>query len=315
MVRPGLGYKNYVDGRVDELGRSLVPFLAKQIKKEIWVLMEKALDIQVEKALDRQYDVLKVLFNVRITQLDDRLGVLQENVDRLEVLQKKLDQVEKRGHMIVFLFVLLLLRLIPSFDHSNTSASINEADILSLQTLKEMTAYFFLFSVLFLFFKFCGFDRDVSLKVVSFLYVNLALSLGLLEVDRCLELSVTYYSFELTYYILNAELLPASLSFFAFQSGVRAVVIKDSFYGREVCCCYILMNFTTLLRGVAMNTFLTEEKIIRIFFSLCLLNVLVIVYTIATCELEQVEQATVVTVFLSIDVVRKFKEGKKYITQ
>ena len=75
------------------------------------------------------------------------------------------------------------------------------------------------------------------------------------------------------------------------------------------------MNFTTLLRGVAMNTFLTEEKIIRIFFSLCLLNALVIVYTIATCELEQVEQATVVTVFLSIDVVRKFKEGKKYITQ
>ena len=67
MVRPKLGYQKYVDGRVDELGRSLVPFLAKQIKKEIWVLMEKALDIQVEKALDRQYDVLKVLFNVRIT--------------------------------------------------------------------------------------------------------------------------------------------------------------------------------------------------------------------------------------------------------
>ena len=289
--------------------------LVKRIKVEIWPLMKEALDFYVKKVLQMQYDALNVLYNIRITQLDDRLDVLQKNVDRLEVLQTKLDQVEKRGHMIVFLFVLLLLRLIPSFDHSNTSASINEADILSLQTLKEMTAYFFLFSVLFLFFKFCGFDRDVSLKVVSFLYFTLALTLGLLEVDRCLELSVTYYSFEITYYILNAELLPASLSFFAFQSGVRAVVIKDSFYGREVCCCYILMNFTTLLRGVAMNTFLTEEKIIRIFFSLCLLNVLVIVYTIATCELEQVEQATVVTVFLSIDVVRKFKEGKKYITQ
>ena len=289
--------------------------LVKRIKVEIWPPMKEALDFYVKKVLQMQYDALNVLYNIRITQLDERLEVLQKNVDRLEVLQTKLDQVEKRGHMIVFLFVLLLLRLIPSFDHSNTSASINEADILSLQTLKEMTAYFFLFSVLFLFFKFCGFDRDVSLKVVSFLYVNLALSLGLLEVDRCLELSVTYYSFELTYYILNAELLPASLSFFAFQSGVRAVVMKDSFYGREVCCCYILMNFTTLLRGVAMNTFLTEEKIIRIFFSLCLLNALVIVYTIATCELEQVEQATVVTVFLSIDVVRKFKEGKKYITQ
>lgn len=289
--------------------------LVKRIKVEIWPLMEKALDFYVKKALQMQYDALNVMYNIRITQLDDRLEVLQKDVDRLEVLQKKLDQVEKRGHMIVFLFVLLLLRLIPSFDHSNTSASINEADILSLQTLKEMTAYFFLFSVLFLFFKFCGFDRDMSLKVVSFLYFNLALILGLLQVDRCLELSVTYYSFEITYYILNAELLPASRSFFAFQSGVRAVVMKDSFYGREVCCCYILMNFTTLLRGVAMNTFLTEEKIIRIFFSLCLLNALVIVYTIATCELEQVEQATVVTVFLSIDVVRKFKEGKKYITQ
>jgi len=289
--------------------------LVKRIKVEIWPPMEKAFGFYVKKVLQMQYDALNVLYNIRITQLDDRLEVLQENVDRLEVLQTKLDQVEKRGHMIVILFVLLLLRLIPSFDHSNTSASINEADILSLQTLKEMTAYFFLFSVLFLFFKFCGFDRDMSLKVVSFLYFTLALTLGLLEVDRCLELSVTYYSFELAYYILNAELLPASRSFFAFQSGVRAVVMKDSFYGREVCCCYILMNFTTLLRGVAMNTFLTEEKIIRIFFSLCLLNALVIVYTIATCELEQVEQATVVTVFLSIDVVRKFKEGKKYITQ
>mmetsp|Transcript_3371 Transcript_3371/g.11428 ORF Transcript_3371/g.11428 Transcript_3371/m.11428 type:complete len:310 (+) Transcript_3371:723-1652(+) len=289
--------------------------LVKRITVEIWPPMEKAFDFFVKKVLQMQYDALNVLYNIRITQLDDRLKVLQKNVDRLEVLQTKLDQVEKRGHMIVFLFVLLLLRLIPSFDHSNTSASINEADILSLQTLKEMTAYFFLFSVLFLFFKFCGFDRDVSLKVVSFLYFTLALTLGLLEVDRCLELSVTYYSFEITYYILNAELLPASRSFFVFQSGVRAVVMKDSFYGREVCCCYILMNFTTLLRGVAMNTFLTEEKIIRIFFSLCLLNALVIVYTIATCELEQVEQATVVTVFLSIDVVRKFKEGKKYITQ
>jgi hypothetical protein len=301
MDHPPPDYQHFVNGRIERLRSELMARLTERL----WARTKMLVEFRVKQGLKMQYDFYKVLFNVRINQLKDRL----------EVLQKKLDQVEKRGHMNVILFVLLLIRLIPNFDHG--SASINEADILSYQILKEMTACFFIFSVVFLFFKFCGYDRDLSLKVVSAVYIYLALPLVLLEVDRCLEFSVTYYSFEITYYILNAELLSAFHSFFAFQSGYRAVVMKDSFYGWEVCCCYILMNLTTLLQGFAMNTFpmntfLTEKKIIRIFSGLCFLNLLLIAYTIATCELEQ---ATVVTVFLSVDVVRKFNERKKYITQ